>query len=184
MAISAVQINDPTSAFFHHFICMFKLWPNENKMSDGGREGASLAVEVWKSSQCERGAIRRSLHRMVRPRVHFKACNRARLSPEDEKRTLAANEGKRLFEITRRPGVVNHDAIADKLPEVGGLCGDPLLFMAYDPPQGDTSDPHESGTEYQPLLHRGIVDEIEGESGNPLSRPELRRSMSAGRKDD
>ncbi len=25
--------------------------PNENKMSDGGRERASLGVEVWKSSQ-------------------------------------------------------------------------------------------------------------------------------------
>src|SRR5881392_1709907 len=25
--------------------------PNENKMSDGGRERASMAVEVWKSSQ-------------------------------------------------------------------------------------------------------------------------------------
>jgi len=24
---------------------------NENKMSDGGRDGASLGVEVWKSSQ-------------------------------------------------------------------------------------------------------------------------------------
>ena len=25
--------------------------PNENKMSDGGRERASLGVEVWKSSE-------------------------------------------------------------------------------------------------------------------------------------
>jgi len=34
---------------------------NENKMSDGGRERAPLAVEVWKSSQkwdVERSAVR------------------------------------------------------------------------------------------------------------------------------
>jgi hypothetical protein len=41
--------------------------PNENKMSDGGRERASLGVEVWKSSsKVERTAVRRSLHRLVR----------------------------------------------------------------------------------------------------------------------
>jgi hypothetical protein len=41
---------------------------NENKMSDGGRDRASLGVKVWKSSQkVERTAVRRSLHRMVRP---------------------------------------------------------------------------------------------------------------------
>ena len=40
---------------------------NETKMSDGGRERASLGVEVWKSSsKVERTAVRRSLHRMVR----------------------------------------------------------------------------------------------------------------------
>jgi hypothetical protein len=153
-------------------------------MSDGGRERASLGVKVWKSSQM--WSVQRSAVRSIAwldLRVHFKACNRARLSTEDEKRTLAANEGKRLFRITRRLGV-NYDAIADELPQVGGLCSDPLLLVAHDSPQGNTSDPHESGTEYQPLLHRGIVDEIEGESGNPLSRPELCRSMSAGRKDD
>ena len=35
--------------------------PNENKMSDGGRERASLGVEVWKSSQnlsAQRSAVR------------------------------------------------------------------------------------------------------------------------------
>ena len=35
--------------------------PNENKMSDGGRERASLGVEVWKSSQkwsVQRSAVR------------------------------------------------------------------------------------------------------------------------------
>ena len=35
--------------------------PNENKMSDGGRQRASLGVEVWKSSQmlnAERSAVR------------------------------------------------------------------------------------------------------------------------------
>ena len=35
--------------------------PNENKMSDGGRERASLAVKVWKSSQewnAQRSAVR------------------------------------------------------------------------------------------------------------------------------
>ena len=40
---------------------------NENKMSDGGRDGASLGVDVLKSSQewsAQRSA--RSLHRMVR----------------------------------------------------------------------------------------------------------------------
>jgi hypothetical protein len=37
---------------------------NENKMSDGGRERASLGVEVI--SKVERAAVRRSLHRMVR----------------------------------------------------------------------------------------------------------------------
>jgi hypothetical protein len=43
---------------------------NENKMSDGGRGRPSLGVEVWKSSQkWERTAVRRSLHRMVRPWV-------------------------------------------------------------------------------------------------------------------
>src|SRR5436305_10850241 len=42
--------------------------PNENKMSDGGRGRASLGVEVWQSSQnVKRTAVRRSLHRMVRP---------------------------------------------------------------------------------------------------------------------
>jgi hypothetical protein len=35
--------------------------PNENKMSDGGRDRASLGVEVWKSSQkwsVQRSAVR------------------------------------------------------------------------------------------------------------------------------
>jgi hypothetical protein len=40
---------------------------NENKMSDGGRDRASLGIEVWKSCQSGRTAVRRSLHRMVRP---------------------------------------------------------------------------------------------------------------------
>ncbi len=36
-------------------------------MSDGGEGRASLAVEMWKSSQkVERTAVRRSLNRMVR----------------------------------------------------------------------------------------------------------------------
>src|SRR5947207_15459383 len=39
--------------------------PNENKMSDGGRGRAWLVVEVI--SNAERTAIRRALHRMVRP---------------------------------------------------------------------------------------------------------------------
>ena len=40
---------------------MCRLPSNENKMSDGGRERASLGVEVWKSSQkwsAQRSAVR------------------------------------------------------------------------------------------------------------------------------
>jgi hypothetical protein len=42
-----------------------RLAPNENKMSDGGRERASFGVEVI--SKVERTLVRRSLHRMVWP---------------------------------------------------------------------------------------------------------------------
>ena len=39
--------------------------PNENKMSDGGRDRASLGVLVWKSSaNLERTTVRRSLSRL------------------------------------------------------------------------------------------------------------------------
>jgi hypothetical protein len=113
----------------------------------------------------------------------LKACNRARFSPENEKRTLAPNEPKRLYDIVRIR-VIDYDAIASELPIIGGLCGDPLLLAANDPPQGDTSDPNEAGTEYEPLLHSGIIHEVKGESGNPPSRPELGRSVAAVRKDD
>src|SRR5438552_18968008 len=37
--------------------------PNENKMSDGGRERTSLGVEVWKSSQ--KWSVRRSAVRSI-----------------------------------------------------------------------------------------------------------------------
>ena len=71
--------------------------PNENKMSDGGRGRASLGVLVWKSSQmwsAQRSAVRSIA--WLDLRVHLKACNRARLSPENEKRTLAPNEAERI----------------------------------------------------------------------------------------
>ena len=80
--------------------------------------------------------------------------------------------------------MVDDDATADKLPEIGGLCRNPLLFIAYDFSQRHTRDPHESRTEYQPLFHPRIVDEVEGERGNSLMRPELPGSMAAGGKDD
>src|SRR5205085_7714177 len=104
-------------------------------------------------------------------RVHLKACNRARFPPEDENRILASNEGKRLCGRVRVGLIINYDAIADELPSIGGLCGDPLLLVAHAPSQGNTSDRNQSGTEYQSLLHHRIVDEIEGQSGNSLSRP-------------
>src|SRR5207244_289283 len=37
--------------------------PNENKMSDGGRERALLGVEVWKS--CQKWSVRRSAVRSI-----------------------------------------------------------------------------------------------------------------------
>ena len=37
--------------------------PNENKMSDGGRDRASLGVKVWKSSQ--KWSVRRSAVRSI-----------------------------------------------------------------------------------------------------------------------
>jgi hypothetical protein len=41
--------------------------PNENKMSDGAPERASLGLSVWKLCQnVARTTVRRSLHRMVR----------------------------------------------------------------------------------------------------------------------
>src|SRR5437899_8676019 len=50
----------PADAFFGGKF-MTHVSPNENKMSDGGRGRASLAVEVWKSSQkwsVQRSAVR------------------------------------------------------------------------------------------------------------------------------
>jgi len=38
-------------------------------MSHGGRDRASLGVEACNSSKVERAAVRRSLHRMVRPKT-------------------------------------------------------------------------------------------------------------------
>jgi hypothetical protein len=58
-----IYLNGPTE--MHEFGTASS--PNENKMSDGGRGRGSLGMEVWKSSQCGLAAIRRSLHRLVRP---------------------------------------------------------------------------------------------------------------------
>jgi hypothetical protein len=69
------------------------------------------------------------------PLCHFEPCNRSRFSSEDEKRALAAHEGKRLGHITRAR-IVNYDAIADELPVESGLCGNPLLLIADHPSQG------------------------------------------------
>src|ERR1700732_3470958 len=53
--------------------------PNENKMSDGGRERASIGVEAWKSSQKRSvQAVCRSLHRMVRCRESTSAAQKPR----------------------------------------------------------------------------------------------------------
>jgi hypothetical protein len=48
-------------------IGVWALASNETKMSDGGRERASVGVKVYKSpEELERTAVRRSLHRLVR----------------------------------------------------------------------------------------------------------------------
>ena len=42
-------------------VCVARIGPNENKMSDGGRERALLGLAVWKSSQkwrVQRSAVR------------------------------------------------------------------------------------------------------------------------------
>jgi hypothetical protein len=62
------------SRIFGDFVERVLITSNENKMSDGGRHRASLGMEVWKSSQkVERTAVRRSLHRGVRPRDQIRA---------------------------------------------------------------------------------------------------------------
>ena len=115
--------------------------PNENKMSDGGRGRASLGVEMWKSSQsvdAQRSVVRSIA--WLDLRVHSKACNRAGLSLENQKRPFTANEDKRLFGRARIDLIVNYDAISNELPPIGGLCGDPFFLVAHAPPQGNTSD--------------------------------------------
>jgi hypothetical protein len=45
-ALGRAKLRDPSSVQAHVW-----LKSNENKMSDGGRDRASIGVEVWKSSQ-------------------------------------------------------------------------------------------------------------------------------------
>jgi len=62
---------------------------NETKMSDGGRERASLGVEVSKSSsKVERTAVRRSLHRMVEL-SRYAASVVLRLVPQQHRRAAS-----------------------------------------------------------------------------------------------
>jgi hypothetical protein len=47
--------------WLHGDMGLRSITPNENKMSDGGRDRASLGVKVWKSSQkwsVQRSAVR------------------------------------------------------------------------------------------------------------------------------
>ena len=62
-------------------------------MSDGGRGRASLAVEVWKSSQSGTRAVRRSLHRMVRSFFFFDRDTLIFLSSSCSKLLVALLEG-------------------------------------------------------------------------------------------
>jgi hypothetical protein len=67
--------------------------PNENKMSDGGRERASLEVDGWKSSQkVARTTVRRSLHRMVRS-FHFQFWHALLESPDAAAEFLQMYQG-------------------------------------------------------------------------------------------
>ena len=51
----------PVLSILRFLVLLASLRSNENKMSDGGRESASLGVELWKSSQkwsVQRSAVR------------------------------------------------------------------------------------------------------------------------------
>ena len=131
-------------------------------------------------SKMARRAVRRSLHRMVRPSCHFEACDLSRFSSENEKRIFAADERKRLFGLIRIRGMVNDNAIADELPVVSGLGRSELLAALY-LSACSMSDQHKTvAPEDQSLIGRGIIDEIKGEGADRPPCPEaVRRRVSA-----